>query len=231
MDAREHQIKELRTAAEALRKAVHKARSEAAGWQTKADQAHERADRNEETARVWEVLADALDRGQLDDIVVPLGTGPDDRPTNTRIHALQGRLMAELPDLDAWNIHLGELAAMLHKAAGGSRRTILGIAERYGIGYVEDRRGEQIYVAAEGEIDDIPVKLWCLLPADDEQRDDAEQAGREIDQAVESTGHLPGYADANRTVEHVDYAEAEAVREIHEEMALEAAGVERWEDL
>lgn len=32
-------------------------------------------------------------------------------------------------------------------------------------------------------------------------------------------------------VEYVDYAEAAAVREIEEEMALEAAGVERWEDL
>lgn len=32
-------------------------------------------------------------------------------------------------------------------------------------------------------------------------------------------------------VEHVDYAEAEAVREINEEMALEAAGVESWDQL
>lgn len=31
--------------------------------------------------------------------------------------------------------------------------------------------------------------------------------------------------------EYVDYAEAEDVRQIREEMALEAAGVERWEDL
>jgi hypothetical protein len=204
MNAREHQVQELRTAAKALREAVHKARSEAAGWQTKADRARELADRNEETARVWDVLADALDSCQLDDIVVPLGTGGDGRPKNTRIHALQGRLMAELPNLDAWNIHCGELTAMLHKAAGGSRRAILAIAEQYGIGYAEDRRGEKVYVAAEGEIDDIPVKIWCLLPVEEQP------AG---------------------PVEHVDYAEAEAVREIEEEMALEAAGVESWEEL
>lgn len=34
-----------------------------------------------------------------------------------------------------------------------------------------------------------------------------------------------------RAVEHVDYAEAEAVRDIHEEMALEAAGVKSWDQL
>lgn len=36
---------------------------------------------------------------------------------------------------------------------------------------------------------------------------------------------------AASAVEHVDHAEADAVREIEEEMALEAAGVESWEDL
>ena len=36
---------------------------------------------------------------------------------------------------------------------------------------------------------------------------------------------------AAMAVEHVDYAEAEDVRQIEEEMALEAAGVDSWEDL
>jgi hypothetical protein len=208
MTPREEQIKTLRDSAEALRTTVKRAREEAAEWQGMADRAREKADRDEENARVWELLADALDGGQLDDIVVPLGTGPDGRPKNSRIHALQGRLMAELPDLDAWSIHCGELVAMLHKSVGGSRRAILGIADRYGIDYVEDDRGEQVYVAAEGEIDDIPVKIWCLLPADDERPVEPEPVA-----------------------EHVDYAEAEDVREIEEEMALEAAGVESWDQL
>lgn len=65
----------------------------------------------------------------------------------------------------------------------------------------------------------------CSCPTDEAAND--EQAGREIDAAVESTGHLPGYQDG----EYVDYAEAEAVREIEEEMALEAAGVESWDQL
>jgi len=42
--------------------------------------------------------------------------------------------------------------------------------------------------------------------------------------------HDAALAQQART-EHVDYAEAEAVREIEEEMALEAAGVESWDEL
>lgn len=198
MTPREEQIKTLRDSAKALRTTVKRAREEAAEWQGTADRAREKADRDEENARVWELLADALDGGQLDDIVVPLGTGRDDRTTNTRIHALQGRLMAELADcdLDAWNIHCGELKAMLHPLYGGSRETIAIIAERLGISYVEKTRSDgQIYVEAGGEIDNIRVEVWSLLDAEEE---------------------------SSATVEHVDYAEAEAVREIEHEMAIEA---------
>lgn len=194
--AREHQLDALRTAAKELRELVEKSRKEAASWQEQANKARELADRNEKSARIWEVLADALDGGQLDDIVVPLGTGRDE-PTNTRIHALQGRLMAQLPEyeLDAWSIQCRKLTAMLHRAHGGSRHAILNIADRLGIGYSEEDRGAQVHVAAEGEIDGIEVEIWSLL-------------------AAEETGA--------RAVEHVDYEEAAAVREIEREMAIEA---------
>jgi len=171
MNAREEQIKTLRDSAEALRTTVKRTRDEAAEWQGMADRAREKADRDEENARVWDVLADALDGGQLDDIVVPLGSGRGE-PTNAQIHALQGRIMAQLPeyDLDAWNIHCGELKAMLHRLHGGSRTAIAEIASRLGIDYAEPPRSDgQLYVTARGEIDNIPVEIWCLLPADDER--------------------------------------------------------------
>lgn len=47
---------------------------------------------------------------------------------------------------------------------------------------------------------------------------DDEALGREIDAAVESTGHLPGHAE----IEHFDQAEADDVRAIRREMAIEA---------
>lgn len=196
--SREEQIEILRDTAKNLRIAVDRARKEAAEWQGMADLAHEKADRNEETARVWELLAVALDGGQLDDVVVPLGSGREET-TNVRIHALQGRLMAELADcdLDAWSIHCRELSVMWHEAHGGSREGVAIVAERLGIAYTEKPRGAaEIYVEAAGEIDGIPVKIWSLLDIDDEQ--------------------------PAASVEHVDYAEAEAVREIRREMAVEA---------
>jgi lipopolysaccharide biosynthesis protein len=51
--------------------------------------------------------------------------------------------------------------------------------------------------------------------------------------AIERLGEaaLEAEEQAARPVEHVDYAEAEAVREIEEEMALEAAGVKSWDEL
>jgi len=205
--ARLQQISEMRGNAVSIRKGIQKTAEQAADWQKKANEARALLAVLEEKARLWDALADGMETGSFYDVAPPPGSSLN-RPSNTEIHALQGRLMAEVSNLDAWNIHCGELGAMLHRSAGGDRRTILGIAERYGIGYVEDRRDKQVYVAAEGEIDEIPVKIWCLLPADDERPVEPEPVA-----------------------EHVDYAEAEDVRQIEDEMALEAAGVERWEDL
>lgn len=201
--AREEQIQTLRKSAAALRHTVKNTRDKAAEWQGQADKAREKANRDEENARVWELLADALNNGQLDNIVVPLGTARQE-PANVRIHALQGRLMAELSDchLDAWAIQSRKLSAMFHRVHGGSHEAIAIIAERLNIDYSEEPRGEQVFVAASGEIDGIEVEIWSLLPAD-ERPADVEQQGVQ-------------------TVEHVDYAEAEAVREIEREMAIEA---------
>lgn len=209
-DAVQQQINEMRGSARAARYDIEKLTEQADDWQRKANEARKLAAVLEEKARIWDAIADGLDTGALHDIAAPLGTGRDDRPSNADMHTLQGRLMAELPGLDAWSIHCGELGAMLHRSAGGSRRAILGIAERYGIGYVEDRRGEQICVSAEGEIDDIPVKIWCLLPADDEQP--VPEAGPHRGRPdCEGCPDCIGYTDPNVT-DHQD-AEAEAAQE------------------
>jgi hypothetical protein len=195
--ARSQQISEMRNTAASIRKGIEKTTEQANDWQKKANEARKLVAVLEEKARLWNALADGMESGSFHDVAAPLTTGRN-RPSNVDIHAVQERLMTDLPDLDAWSIHCGEMSAMLHKSAGGSRRAILGIAERYDIGYVEDRRGEQIHVAAEGKIDDIPVKIWCLLPAEDAE-----------EQAVP-------------VAEHFDATEAADVRQIEREMAIDA---------
>lgn len=56
-----------------------------------------------------------------------------------------------------------------------------------------------------------------------------EQAARDAEADAFHAQRRADEAEANG--EYVDYAEAEAVRDIHEEMALEAAGVESWDQL
>lgn len=57
----------------------------------------------------------------------------------------------------------------------------------------------------------------------------AEQAAQDAEADAFHAQRRADEAEANG--EYVDYAEAEAVREIEEEMALEAAGVESWDEL
>lgn len=57
----------------------------------------------------------------------------------------------------------------------------------------------------------------------------AEQAAQDAEADAFHAQQRADETDANG--EYVDYDEADAVREIHEEMALEAAGVESWDQL
>lgn len=205
--AREEQIQTLRESAEALRHTVKNTRDEAAEWQGQADKAREKADRDEENARVWELLADALDNGQLDNIVVPLGSGREE-PTNARIHALQGRLMMQLSEyqLDAWNIHCGRLRAMLHLLHGGSREAIATVADRLDLRYLETPRSDgQVFVAASGEIDGIEVEIWSLLPADEKPAGDTgPHRGRPN---CEGCPDCIGYTDPNEPDDEAEAAQ------------------------
>lgn len=83
-----------------------------------------------------------------------------------RSHAAAGRLIAQLSDyaIDRWEIRPGEVDAMFHSSSGGNRISIRAIAERLGIAFSEQpHSGEMVLVAAEGEVDGLEVRIWCLL--------------------------------------------------------------------
>lgn len=239
-DAVQQQINEMRGSALAIREGIEKTTEQANDWQRKANDARKLVAVLEEKARIWDALADALDSGRLHDIAAPL-EGRYDRPTRTAVYALQGRLMAQLADyeLDAWNMHGNELRVMLHRLHGGSRAVIAEIADRLNIKYVERPHSEgHVTVTAQGEIDGIDVEIWSLLPDDPEPTDNG---GALNDAEPDLVGAMARHSSAHGTAaaydmtdphdaalaeqaraEHVDYAEAEAVREIEREMAIEA---------
>jgi hypothetical protein len=94
------------------------------------------------------------------------------------------------------------------------------IADKLGVAVTPPGPGS--HYEAKVRFGSASYKAVTVLKDYREKRDAIERLGKAALEAAEQ---------AARPVEHVDYAEAEDVRQIKDEMALEAAGVESWEEL
>jgi hypothetical protein len=132
-----------------------------------------------------------------------------------RAHVLMGSMIARLSDynISSWSVRDDAVSGMLHGLHGGGRDSIRIIADRLGIAYSELPHSEgKVQLHATGAIDGIAVEIWSLRTV-------------ERHCARHDTAVIDGICDGcenNVAVENFDQAEADDVREIRREMAIEA---------
>lgn len=152
----------------------------------------------------------------------------DQIATMQRLNSLTGRLITQLADynISQWQLNNGQADGMLHHLHGGSRTTIRDIANRLGITYGEaphpygSEGAAGVIMTAAGLVDGLPVRIWCLIAADPAPADVQDEDQPTPRPATPARGH--GQDESFVNPSFVDQDEADDVRQIRREMAIEA---------